>query len=381
MATVAESIDERAAVLRDLGGEDTAVAAVLAYCENPFRLECAPPPPVFPMADEAHVAVWREYAQGAGGDVLGCLQRHLPQIAIPIREGISKSDAYGAVVRRGEPLRDDLFGGRLTLERPQALQLAVREHAAGALPVILTPHRPDFETLDRALAFRSEPVPINPSVNAHIVGGFVNWDRLARYREEYQRGDWAAEMKRIAGAEKWRFQDRFLLVCASPYSSVDVSELGLPYAPERWLQISTELRLEHEFTHYATKRLYGEARLNILDELICDWAGMTLAMGGFDARCFLAFLGLEDAAAVRATGRLFAYTEELDAASVDLLCRLLPPAAQALEALTRRHYAEDTRTRCLIALTRLTLELLASPAHEQNFERALSEADGLLGAA
>lgn len=383
--SVAEQVDERRSVLAGLAGgaeSEAAVAAVLAYCENPFRLERAPPPPVFPMTDEAHVAVWREYAASADGDVLGCLQRYLPQIAIPVREGISKTDAYGEVVRRGQPFREESFGGRLVLEHPELLRLVVREHAAGALPVLVTPHRPDFEMLDRALAFRGEPVAINPAVNAHIIGGFVNWDRLARYHGAYLAGggsDWPAEMKRIASGEKWRFQDRFLLVCAVPYSSVDVSVLGLPHEPSRWLEISTDLRLEHEFTHYATKRLYGEARLNLLDELICDWAGMTHAMGGFDARCFLAFLGLEDAAGVRDSGRVHAYTEELDAQAQALLARLMPLAAQGLEALTQRHYAPATRTRFLVALTRLTLELLAAAEHERHFEAALAEADGLLG--
>lgn len=53
---------------------------------------------------------------------------------------------------------------------------------------------------------------------------------------------------------------------------------GLP-SNQSWLKASTVLRLEHELTHLATKRLLGEMRLNLLDELVADCMGMVAALG------------------------------------------------------------------------------------------------------
>src|SRR5207244_2307165 len=127
-------------------------------------------------------------------------------------------------------------------------------HPAGALPVLATTDRGDFETLCRALASRSEPAPISPAVNAQMVAGFNNWDRLRRYRAAWSAGrdpaaaeeDWPQEMGRVAEEERWRFQDRFMIACARPYSDVTAERLGLELDEATWLARSNDLRVEHE---------------------------------------------------------------------------------------------------------------------------------------
>ena len=51
----------RTAVLRRAGASGAALDEVLAYTGNPYR-SIASFPPDFPLPDEAHVGVWREYA-------------------------------------------------------------------------------------------------------------------------------------------------------------------------------------------------------------------------------------------------------------------------------------------------------------------------------
>ena len=136
-------------VLRELGGRGDTIEEVLRYCENPFDPAKAPPPPVFPMSEEPHVETWRAYLNPPPSDFFACLQERLPQLAIPITKGIASTNAYRDVVRRGKPFVEDAFGGRLSLERPELFRFFVGEHPSGALPVLLTPHRSDFETLDR----------------------------------------------------------------------------------------------------------------------------------------------------------------------------------------------------------------------------------------
>ena len=117
------------------------------------------------------------------------------------------------------------------------------------------------------MAARSEPVPISPSVNAHIVAGFVNWDRVRGHQAAWlaEHGPlgaagWPREMQRVVREERWRFHDRFILVCARAYSATSASELGLTCGEADWLEQSIVLRYEHEFMHYATLRLYGKMK-------------------------------------------------------------------------------------------------------------------------
>jgi len=207
-------------------GEEGAIEAVLQYNANPFA-ESRLPPPVFPLPDEPHVADWRAYAGACGLEAFPYLQSRLPQLCIPISAGVSATEAYARVVRRGQPFDAAAFGGRLALERPEDLRIRIYEHATGALPVLMTGHRSDFVALDRALACRSEPVDIGPAVNAHLVSGVPNWDRLRRYQAtwaanhpEARDDSWLREMKCASAEEPALFYDRLVLACDGPYSNL-----------------------------------------------------------------------------------------------------------------------------------------------------------------
>jgi hypothetical protein len=352
----------RRRVLEELGGNPAAVRSVLRCTDNQFDWTRLPPPPVLPLPDEPHLADWRTYAAACGSAVFAYLQDRLAQLCIPIRRNISLSRQYAEVVYHGRPFSADTFGGKLTLERPAELRLVIHEHPAGALPVLITSHRPDFLALDWALAYRSEPESIGPAVNAHMIGEILNWDRLRR-------------------KEPTRSHDQLLLLCRAPYSGIKAELLGLRLAggEAEWVELSTTLRLEHEFTHYLFKRLLGRMKANLFDELLCDWAGLTAALGRFEARWFLTFLGLEDWPALRKDGRVHIYRGELDEA-FDLLCALMVGAAQGLEQLTRHEDLPANRVRLLLALARMMLELLACEEREAVFAQAYAEVEPLLGA-
>ena len=357
----------REAVLRSLSGDDAAVAEVTAYCESKFRA-VQPPPPVFPLAEEPHVADWRRYRDEAGAQPFEYLRARIAQLRIPVREGVSKLPAYANVVLRGDAFDPAAFDGALELAEPASVRLFIHEHPAGALPVIVAPHRGDFETLVRALAFRGEPKPISPAVNAQLVAGFINWDRMRRYRAEWAAAIdpsmvdalWPMEMSRVASGEKWRFQDRFMITGVRAYSNASAALLGLDMSEEDWIERSTALRVEHECTHYATQRVYGAMSLNLLDETLSDFMGTTYALGRFRARWFLAFLGLEAWPQLREDGRMRTYSGELSPAAFDLLAALLVKAAARLEEIGERFYDPNARGRFLLALASLTLELYAA---------------------
>lgn len=380
-------LELRRASLHAFGLDPEAEEDVLRYCESPYRIPRIPAP-VLPLPEEAHVGDWRRYASDAGDSPFSYLRDRLPQLCIPVREGISKTGAYQEVMRRGAPFTSESFGGRLELSRPESLRLLIHPHPAGALPVLATGDRHDFETLFLALACRGEPQPVSPSVNAQIIAGLINWDRVARYRAGWAAGldpyramkGWPEEQARVASAERERFFDRLLLVCDRPYSGVTAAELGLPLTEEEWLERSTLLRIEHEFTHYATKRIFGAMNLNLLDETLADFMGVTLALGRFEASWFLRFLGLERWPQVREDGRAPTYAKGLSSSAFTLLASVVVRAARAIEALSERWYRPERREHLFLALASLGLDLLASPDVEALFEEAWKSTECLLSA-
>jgi hypothetical protein len=375
----------REAVLRSLGGDAAAIEEVARYCDTKFA-EVRPAPPVFPLEEEPHVADWRRYAAEANGRAFDYLRERIAQLRIPVRDGISKLPAYADVTLRGQLFDAAAFGGdELKLAHPREMSLFIHEHPAGALPVLVAADRGDFETLVRALAWRGEPRPISPAVNAQIVTGFVNWDRMRRHRAAWAiqidpgmvDALWPVEMSRVAATEKWRYQDRFIITGVRAYSSATPAQLGLDMPEAEWLERSTTLRVEHEFTHYATHRVYGAMSLNLLDETIADFMGMTYALGRFRAAWFLTFLGLEAWPALREDGRMKTYAAELSPPAFDLLAALVTRAAARLEEIGERFYDASRRGRFLLALASLTLELLASEDASTLFADAYAAAGRL----
>jgi hypothetical protein len=351
-----------------------ASAALAAYCAHPFDPAVLPPPPVLPQPDEPHVAVWREYARAANGALFECLQARLVQLCVPIRAGISATPEYAALLRRGEPFDAARAGGRLALTEPGALRLDIVAHPAGALPVLATPCREDFLTLCRALAYRSEPAAIGPMVNAQMIAGVINWDRVGRYRAGWiaRGGDgalWPAEMQRVAREERERFFDRLILLCDGPYAGVAAADLGLDVGPAEWVARSATLRTEHELAHYATKRLYGSMRLNLCDELIADCLGMTAALADFRARWFLTCLGLDGEGTARAGARAFTYRQDLDDDDFAAANRMAVRAAGQVERFVER-VGDGDRGRLLLALTQVPFTTLADGHAAQALEAA-----------
>ena len=110
---------------------------------------------------------------------------------------------------------------------------------------------------------------------------------------------------------------------------------------QRWafmlLEASTALRLEHELTHLATKRLLGEMRLNLLDELVADCMGMVAVLGLFDAQLFGRCLGLDPNGAPLPDGRWRTYVADLDAGDAHQALRLVMERARELQALLHAH--------------------------------------------
>lgn len=317
-------------------------AELEAYLGGGFERPQAPV--TVPLPDEPCVAAWRDYAAVAaasGGDVWSVLKARLPQFRFPVLEGMDADPAYRAAVRRG-----DLSGAPaegLQLAHPDGLRLSIHPTLAGHIPVLEPRGRADFVALLQALTKRNTPAPIPDSMGACIIGGYNNWDRVARLRAAWEndRGTtaeqapdaWLAHFEAVIVPDKPLYQDRFIVLSDGPYSGQSAADFGLD--EHDWLAHSRTIRLEHECTHYFTRRVCGSMRNNIMDELIADYTGLVAAFGRFDSALFLRFLGIQPDGTFRPDGRLRLYRGEppLSDPAFDALRDMIAAAARHLEDL------------------------------------------------
>lgn len=364
----------RARVLAAYGANTAQVEELLAYNENVFDQRCLSLPLNFPLEPELHVATWMQYAAIAQKiGTFQALQPRLGQLQFPIQAGISQTEAYRAVTRKGELTDTVPEAMGLVLQQPDQLELWIHQSLAGAIPVLLVKNRIDFVALVQAFARRNEPQPVPDSMGSCIVSGFNNWDRIRQYRQQWEianptncsDADWVTEFQRLI-PQKALYQDRFIILSDGPYSAVPASEMGLEEA--EWQRLSLKIRLEHECTHYLTYRTVGSMRNNLLDELIADYRGIVAATGRYQADWFLRFVGLESFPNYRQGGRLQNYRGQppLSDGAFEVLGALVQAAASNLERFDGMYRSElnhpPQEALVILALTHLTLEELASEA-------------------
>lgn len=376
-------------MLSSFGAGEPEIEELLLYNNNVFTRDSNKEPVRFPLPDEPFVAAWEGYAAEAGEKgAYEVLKKRLIQFKFPIREGISQSASYQAATRRLGAAEDLPEATGLVLERPDRLELIIHQTPAGRIPILITRRREDFVTIVRALTKKNEPVPVPESMGASMVTGYNNWDRIFTYRKQWEAANpgncsgerWQEEFRRLI-PQKDLYQDRFIILSDGPYSAASVRDLGL--TEEEWRNASLVIRREHECAHYFTLRLFSSMRNNIMDELIADYMGIVAAAGRYKARWFLRFVGLENFPDYREGGRLQNYRGDppLSDGAFRILQALVKSASENLEKFDLKNAAKihnrEGKTLMLAALTRLTLEELASEEAGSFLERALGDVKGL----
>ncbi|GAA6615668.1 DUF7005 family protein [Scytonema sp. NUACC26] len=369
----------RTNVLVTFGASDSQIIELLAYNQNVFDLSQWQLPQI-PPEPEAHIAAWEQYekeAQTVGA--YNVLKHRLVQFEFPILAGISETEEYRTATRKGSPVNGMAIATGLVMSQPEKLQIQLHQSLAGTIPVIVAFNRSDFVTLVQALTQRNEPLPIPDSMGACIVSGYNNWDRVNQYRKQWEvqqdKGsvaDWNSEFKRLIG-RKELYQDRFIILSSGPYSNVAASKLE--QSESQWQHLSKQIRLEHECTHYFTRRFLGVMRNNLIDELIADYRGIVSALGYYRADWFLHFVGLESSI-YRKGARLENYrgSPPLSDGAFKILQALVKSAAENLECFDRgfigQHRTLPEQVSVLMALTSLTLEELACESGKSILEAA-----------
>ena len=359
------------------------VEELLIYNQNVFNHSALTHPIKFPLPPESHVAAWKGYAFAARDlGAFEVLKHVVVQFRFPIQEGISQTEAYRAATRKGAEVCSMAEASGLVLQQPQKLKIILHQSLAGTIPVLLTGNREDFISLVQALTMRNEPQPVPDSMGACIVSGFNNWDRIRSLHQKWLTENsassetaWAKEFQRLI-LQKDLYQDKFIILSDGPYSNVSATDMGIE--EHQWQRLSLTIRLEHECTHYFTRRLFNSMRNNILDELIADYRGIVAATGYYRADWFLRFLGLESFPQYREGGRLQNYRNKppLSDGAFQILQALVKAAAENLQRFHAKYACKLTDTNVqplmLIALTYLTLEELASQEAQLRIQETLA---------
>src|SRR5271165_622574 len=278
-------------VLTGCGAGEAFVNRLLDYNGRSPRLPLNADDTEFPLDDEPYVALWRSYAQEVELErSIECLSKYIVQLRFPIASGMSATEDYLAATRFGAGLEPGNSQQCCALQfiNPSAIRLWVHPTPAGSIPVWLASHREDFVTLLRALMYRNEPCEVGANIGAYIVSGFCNWHRY--YSEP---------------ADANRITDRFVILSAGPYSGVPADAVNMT-VPE-WNETSVRIRLEHECTHYFTRRLFGSMANNLCDEILADYRGIVSAASVYRADWALRFLGIRSDGGARPGGRLDRY--------------------------------------------------------------------------
>jgi len=365
------------------GAEAGVVDELLAYNANRFDGARAAGL-VLPLEDEPHLEAWTAYAaEAASLGVIPALRKRFVQLLFPVVEGISQTEAYRAATRKGS--WPEAASPGTEIRDPEGIELLLHPTVAGRIPLLVVRERADFVTLVRTLSGRNEPIPVPDSMGACIVAGLNNWDRVARYRAQFEestgtRGDeaaWLEEFKRLV-PQKALYQDRFILLSRGPYSAVPASAVRRDQAD--WLRLSLDIRREHECTHYFTCRVFGSMRNNLLDEIIADFAGLMRVFGHYDGDLALRFLGLENHPRYREGGRLESYLGDppLSASACVVLRSLVFQAVRNIENFADGHEAlqkDDATGLMVAALTAMTLEELAAANVAERLDAVLVPAE------
>lgn len=343
------------------GASGTEADELIQYTENQFRLPSVLPD--FPLPDETFVGVWRNYAElttDAGS--IEPLRTKLVQLAFPVQRGMSEDLSYQAATRKGILPENPLETGAF-LRRADRCRLSIHDSFAGGIAVITADEREDFETLVRVFTCRNEPREIPLSMGATMISGYNNWDRIRLLKERFfEEGgsaqEWSTEFSKVKES-RHLYQDRFILLSNGAYSGVDASSLGLERA--NWIALSRIIRLEHEYAHYFTRRVFGSMQNNLLDEILADYAGLRCAFNSFNSEYMLHFLGLERFPEYREGGRLQNYrgTPPLSTGAYEVLRHVVRQAIKSVQDFDDDCGPSCSVPKAILCIASMTLDELA----------------------
>lgn len=202
------------------------------------------------------------------------LKKRFPQLMLPIKSEISKSDLYKKVVYEGQPVPSDKVDFMYTLSDQDKLS---EEHfTCGDITILFLNERKDFISVVQKIAYRCEPITIPKSMGAITINGLNNWEKVKKHKNI---------------TDNNTYKDSLVILSKGFYSGLDAS--FTPYTQSEWMNISLFIRKYHELTHYLCRKKYFLLKNALLDEIFADCMGIVMAIGRYDDFLAMQFLGIE----------------------------------------------------------------------------------------
>lgn len=212
-----------------------------------------------------------------------------PQLMIPVKEGISQTEEYKAVVLKDDRSAVDIMWnkyGSIIAELEEAAlyygfvgdendRLDVVNTPVGEIKVITFGKREDFERAIRCIVKKCEPVKIPASMGAIFLNGVNNHVKFRRNEE---------------------FKDTLIILSSGAYSNV-------------WSENAVTIRKFHELTHFIMRKSFPDDVNALRDEVLADAMGLIAAYNKFDAEPVKLFLGTKGDK-YKEGGRLENYTDD-----------------------------------------------------------------------
>lgn len=246
----------------------------------------------------------KSMAEITGKQVIETYIYRYPQLTLPIAQGMSNSEAYKNIVRKGKMPAEypNRFRGT---EEDSIFRI---QTPAGGAELLYLADRKDFEGFVQVLSHKCEKKDIPPSMGALYIGGISSWRKIYAHKRMYlEEGntDWSAEFKRFT-AKAENYKDAVILLSKGCYSALPACETS--YSEKEWLGHSLTIRAYHELTHFVCRKLYPEHKDVLRDEITADCIGICQALGHYDITLAEKLLGIEGSS-YRAGGRLENYAE------------------------------------------------------------------------
>jgi len=302
---------------------------------------------MLPLTPDAIEMWWRHWLHATPqGEQWPALRSELPQLLVTPQPFARLSDRYQRLVLRGESPQPSDLEDAPRLKDPSGFSITIADHACGAVPVLTVSDHDDFVLIMRCLAHRCETVPVQEAVHAQAVAGLIHWGLIREIDT------------------KARCQ--ILILHRAPYSSLSASSIPSSPSLDQWIKQSQIWRLEHELTHIACRKLVGEMRINLFDELLADAMGMKRALGLFHADLFRQGLGLNCDGTIQNDARAQVYVQQLEPNDHVAACQMVLARAQELEQLLEAKQLPSNTIKLLKFLTQSTLDQPLNPDPQAN---------------
>ena len=259
-----------------------------------------------------------------GREVLVALAQRFPQLYVAPAEGAQEAhrDASGyGVAPEGATL--DHFA------RSDEDELREVDTPAGPIDVVFLKQREDFETFLQIVGHKSQPVPIDRTVGAITYRGLPDWGAVEDARQAYIAAggdDWVGEFNKLA-RQPGMFRAEIIVISEGPYSNVPAYDT--PYDDAEWIDVSREIRLNHECAHVVCRRTMPADIVPVWDEVTADVTGLLCATRNYDATLGARFLGITPTG--YAGGRLAEYLDDAQKQSIDQIASEIYATLERIE--------------------------------------------------